>query len=163
MAVDKLVDSAQLDADLASVAAAIRTKGGTSAQLTFPSGFVSAIQAIPTGGGGGMNVQVYIGPATRKANSYGATSATLTVKETGTYDISWVAWRSSSTGTMGTNLHIGSTAETANHETFTGTYGQAVTLSGQRLTKGQVLTIYATSGSTSRTLYVANLIIEQTA
>lgn len=50
MAVDKLVDSTQLDADLTSVANAIRTKGGTSAQLAFPAGFVSAIGDIPTGG-----------------------------------------------------------------------------------------------------------------
>jgi len=35
--------------DLTSVADAIRTKGGTSAQLEFPSGFVSAIQAIKSG------------------------------------------------------------------------------------------------------------------
>lgn len=52
MSVDKLVDSTQLDADLTSVANAIRTKGGTSAQLAFPAGFVSAVEAIPTGGGG---------------------------------------------------------------------------------------------------------------
>ena len=51
MAVDKLVDSTQLDADLTSVANAIRTKGGTSAQMAFPAGFVSAVEAIPTGGG----------------------------------------------------------------------------------------------------------------
>lgn len=48
MAVDKLVDSTQLDADLTSVANAIRTKGGTSAQMAFPAGFVSAVNAIPT-------------------------------------------------------------------------------------------------------------------
>lgn len=54
MAVDKLVDSTQLDADLTSVANAIRTKGGTSASLAFPAGFVSAVEAIPTGGGGDM-------------------------------------------------------------------------------------------------------------
>ena len=51
MSVDKLVDSTQLDSDLTSVANAIRTKGGTSSQLAFPSGFVSAINNIPTGGG----------------------------------------------------------------------------------------------------------------
>ena len=51
MSVDKLVDSAQLDTDLTSVANAIRTKGGTSAQLAFPADFVSAIAAIPSGGG----------------------------------------------------------------------------------------------------------------
>lgn len=52
MAVDKLVDSTQLDSDLTSVANAIRTKGGTSASLAFPTGFVDAIDAIQTGGGG---------------------------------------------------------------------------------------------------------------
>lgn len=51
MAVDKLVDSAQLDAGLTSVANAIRSKGGTSADLAFPSGFISAVEAIPSGGG----------------------------------------------------------------------------------------------------------------
>lgn len=40
------------DTDLTSVANAIRTKGGTSASLIFPSGFVSAVQNIPSGGGG---------------------------------------------------------------------------------------------------------------
>lgn len=51
MAYDKVVDSAQLDSDLTSVANAIRSKGGSTAQLAFPSGFVSAINAISTGGG----------------------------------------------------------------------------------------------------------------
>lgn len=52
MAVDKLVDSAQLDSDLTSVANAIRAKSGGSSQLAFPAGFVSEVQAIPSGGGG---------------------------------------------------------------------------------------------------------------
>ena len=42
--------------DLTSIANAIRTKGSTSAQLAFPTGFVSAIEALPTGGGGGSDV-----------------------------------------------------------------------------------------------------------
>ena len=50
MAVDKLVDSTQLDSDLTSVANAIRTKSGGSGQLAFPSGFVSEIGNIPSGG-----------------------------------------------------------------------------------------------------------------
>ena len=68
MAVDKLVDSTQLNNDLTSVANAIRTKGGTSAQLAFPAGFVSAVQAIPTGG---------VTP-----------TGTYTIEAPGTYDIS---------------------------------------------------------------------------
>ena len=51
MSVDKLVDSTQLDSDLTSVANAIRAKSGGSSQLAFPAGFVSEIQAIPSGGG----------------------------------------------------------------------------------------------------------------
>ena len=49
MAYDKVVDSAALDSKLTQVADAIRTKGNTSADLQFPSGFISAIQAIQTG------------------------------------------------------------------------------------------------------------------
>lgn len=40
------------DTELASVADAIRARGGTSAQLSFPGDFVSAVNAIPTDGGG---------------------------------------------------------------------------------------------------------------
>jgi hypothetical protein len=50
MAYDKVVDSAVLDANLTSVANAIRSKGGTTASLAFPSGFADAISAIKTGG-----------------------------------------------------------------------------------------------------------------
>ena len=41
--------------DLTKVASAIREKGGTAAQLVYPDGFVTAIQAIETGGGGGSD------------------------------------------------------------------------------------------------------------
>lgn len=52
MAVDKLVDSTQLNSDLTSVANAIRAKSGGSSQLAFPSGFVSEIGNIPSSGSG---------------------------------------------------------------------------------------------------------------
>ena len=54
MALDKLVDSAQLDSDLGDVADAIRAKSGGSGQLAFPAGFISEIGSIETGGGGGI-------------------------------------------------------------------------------------------------------------
>ena len=49
MAIDKLVDSTALDAGLTSIADAIRTKGGTSAPLSFPDGMAAAVAAIPSG------------------------------------------------------------------------------------------------------------------
>lgn len=49
MALDMLVDSASLDSDLTVVANAIRAKNGTSAQLAFPSEFISEIGNISGG------------------------------------------------------------------------------------------------------------------
>lgn len=43
------------DTSLTSIAEAIRTKGGTTDQLVFPAGFISAIEAIEAGGGGGFD------------------------------------------------------------------------------------------------------------
>ena len=117
-------------------------------------------QGTNSGGGGGKNIQVYSGYDSRKANSYGATNVKITVAKAGTYKVTWMAWRSSSSGTMGTNLHKNSTTGT-NQQTFTGTYGQCITLTNQTYAANDVLTLYATSGSNSRTIYVGNLIIEE--
>lgn len=51
MALDKVVDSAALDAQLTYIADAIRSKGGTTDRLTL-AGMVDAINAIQTGSGG---------------------------------------------------------------------------------------------------------------
>lgn len=51
MAIDKLVDSSQLDNNLTLVANAIRTKSGTTTNLAFPTDFITAINAISGGGG----------------------------------------------------------------------------------------------------------------
>lgn len=44
-----MADYLTTDTELTSIANAIRTKGGTSANLTYPTGFVTAIGNIPTG------------------------------------------------------------------------------------------------------------------
>lgn len=137
----------------------------TAADVASGRVFLASDGTITTGtnsGGGGSskNVQAYFGRAQRTANSYGATDLTITVAKTGTYNVYWTAWRGSSSGTMGTNLHRNSTAGT-NQQTFKGTYGQNITLTNQSYTQGDVLTLYATSGSNSRSIYVANLIIEE--
>lgn len=49
MAVDKLIDSAQLDSNLTTIANAILTKSGGSGQLAFPNGFISELQSISSG------------------------------------------------------------------------------------------------------------------
>lgn len=104
---------------------------------------------------------MYLGLASRTANSYGATSATVTVTKAGTYDISYVAIRGSSSGTMGTNLHIGSTSGTNNTTWNNGTYGRYVHLTNQSISANTAVTIYATSGNNSRTIYTGMLIVQE--
>lgn len=67
-------------ADLTSVADAIRTKGSTSGQLAFPEGFVSAIEAIETGGGGSVTHVQYT--ATSDATSTSAGGNTQAFQQT---------------------------------------------------------------------------------
>ena len=50
MAYDRVVNSAELDDGLTAVADAIRDKTGETDSLIFPSGFVTAIAGIVTGG-----------------------------------------------------------------------------------------------------------------
>ncbi len=95
MALDKAVDSAQLNADLTKVASAIREKGGTSDSLVYPDGFVTAIQAIQTGTELQIIVTVKSGAtvtATKGSLSVSGTSVngtcTLTVPELGTWSVS---------------------------------------------------------------------------
>lgn len=94
MAYDKVVDSASLDSKLTQVADAIRTKGNTSADLQFPSGFISAIQAIQTGTELKIIVSVTSGAtvtATKGSKVVSGTSVdgtcTLTVPEVGTWSV----------------------------------------------------------------------------
>ena len=54
MALDKVVDSAALDAEMTSVANAIRAKTGNAAMLAWPNGFLVAIAEIAGGGGAGL-------------------------------------------------------------------------------------------------------------
>lgn len=95
MAYDKVVDSTSLDSKLTQVADAIRTKGNTSADLQFPSGFISAIQAIQTGTELQIIVSVTSGAtvtATKGSLSVSGTSVNgtcmLTVPEEGEWTVS---------------------------------------------------------------------------
>lgn len=84
MAIDKAVDSTLLNADLTSVANAIRAKGKTSAQLAFPAGFVSAVNAIPTSEPPSGTKQISItqnGTSTTDVSGYANAEVTANVSQ----------------------------------------------------------------------------------
>lgn len=92
-------------ADLTAVANAIRAKGGTSEQLAYPGGFVSAIQAIQTGvplqiavaTNAGATVTATKGSKTVSGTADTSGHCTLTVDEAGTWTVT--AATASSTNT----------------------------------------------------------------
>lgn len=82
------------DVDLRKVADAIRTKGGTSAALSYPDEYVSAINAITTGTGLKIVVSAPFGAtvtATKGSDTVSGTSVngvcTLVVPEAGTWSV----------------------------------------------------------------------------
>ena len=123
---------------------------------------VASVTGTYSGGGGSSKARYeYLDFATRTANSYGATSATVTVTQAGTYNITYCAIRGSSSGTMGTNLHIGSTTGSNNTTFNKGTYGQYVQQTNVSISANTAVTVYATSGSNSRSIYVGMLVVEE--
>ncbi len=147
------------DTELKSVADAIRNKSGGASNLTFPSGFVSAIQGIS----GGKAFQVCAGRDEVASTSYVETSIKLTVEKSGTYRICWSMDRNTTSGTTGTRLYKNGSAIGYAHTTWTTEDGY--NRNGKEceenlpLSAGDVLVVRARSRSTSYICGVSNLII----
>lgn len=112
-------------------------------------------------GGGGKNVQAYRGYDTVNSTSYTATDITLTVAKTGTYNVSWMGYRNTNSGTSGSQLYVNGTARGSATTTFVNTYGHSVSLTNQSFNAGDVLVVRARARSTSYIMGVGNLIIEE--
>lgn len=109
------------------------------------------------------NFQVASGGNRVATTSYTAVSGQeLTVAVTGTYNVYWSGYRSSTGGTNGSWLYIGDSAYGSVNTTFSNNL-QTVKLTGVSLTKDQVVTVRARARGTSYYMYVSNLTIEQTA
>ena len=104
------------DTDLTSVADAIRTKGGTTASLVYPTGFITAINNISGGGGGSVTPnlqQKSITPSETQQtvsadNGYDGLSTVTVAAITATYVGSGVSRRDSTnlTGTYTNSQYI---------------------------------------------------------
>ena len=112
-------------------------------------------------GGGGKNIQAYMGQSTTNQTSYTATSVKLKVAKTGTYKVSWSGFRNTTSGTSGSQLYIDGTAYGSATTTFTNSYGQNVILNDVSLTAGQEIVVRARARNTSYYMGVSNLIIEE--
>lgn len=116
-------------------------------------------EGTASGGGSSKNVQIAAGVNRVNTTSYTKVSGqSLTVAKTGTYDVYWSGFRSSTSGTSGSRLYIDDSAYGSAQTTFS-THGQSVHLSNVSLTQGQVIAVRARARSSSYYMYVANLTI----
>lgn len=141
----------------------ITANGTYNASSDGADGYSQVTVNVPTGGGSSMNTQVAQGVDRVATTSYTAVSGqSITVEVTGTYDVYWTGFRSSTGGTNGSQLYIDGKAYDTAQTTFSN-HGQSVKLTGVQLTAGQVVTVRARARGTSYYMYVGNLTIVQTA
>ena len=116
-----------------------------------------------TGSGGGTSMNVQVAQSTSRATSTSYTSlVSLTCTKAGTYNVYWTGFRSSTSGTWGSQLYLGGSAYGSAQSTFSN-HIQNVALTGVQISANQTVAVYARSRGSNYYAYVSNLIIEQTA
>lgn len=114
-------------------------------------------------GGGGSSMNVQVAQSTSRATSSTYTSViSLTCSVAGTYDVYWDCFRSSTSGTSGSQLYVGDNAYGTANTTFTN-HIQNNHLTGVTLSKNQTVAVYARSRGSNYYAYVGTLTIKQTA
>ena len=115
---------------------------------------------VPSGGSS-KNVQV-AQSTTRVANTAYTKTVSLTCAVTGKYDVYWDCFRSSTSGTSGSQLHIGGSSYGSANTTFSN-HAQNNHLTNVSITAGQEVSVYVRSRATNYYAYCGQLTIVQTA
>lgn len=115
--------------------------------------------AVPSSGSS-KNVQV-AQSTTRVANTAYTKTASLTCAVTGKYDVYWDCFRSTTSGTSGSQLHIGGSAHGSANTTFSN-HAQNNHLTNVSITAGQEVSVYVRSRATNYYAYCGQLTIVQT-
>lgn len=113
-------------------------------------------------GGSSKNVQV-AQSTTRVANTAYTKTASLTCSVSGTYDVYWDCFRSSTSGTNGSQLYIGGSEYGTANTTFANSiHVQTNHLTGVQISANQEVAVYVRSRATNYYAYCGQLTIVQT-
>lgn len=124
-----------------------------------------ASASVNVSGGSSLNTQVVQGTTRTTSSTLTAIGAEMTVSKTGTYDVYWSAFRSSTSSsyTYGTQLYIDGTAY-GTQNTAWSNHVQNNHLTGVSLTSGDKMRVYGrNSRGSSYYIYAPTLVIVQTA
>lgn len=139
----------------------VTSNGYVSADAGYDA--LGSVTVNVSGGGSSKAVQISQTTGRVASTTYTATGPSITVGKTGTYSVYWTGYRSSTSGTNGSQLYINNSAYGTAQTSFNTTNGltntQQVHLSGVSLTQNQTLTIRARSRSTSYYMYIFDLVI----
>ena len=115
-----------------------------------------------SGGGSGKNAQISAAVGRVNVNTYTDVSGiSIKVSKAGTYDVYWTGWRTSTSGTSGSELVVNGTVKGSAYTTFDSTYTnvQNIHVSNVTLAQNDTVTIKARARSSSYYMYVFNLVI----
>lgn len=110
--------------------------------------------------GTSKNVQIAQSTSRATSSTYTKLCGDITVATTGTYDVYWDCFRSSTGGTNGSQFYIGDTAYGTANTTFTN-HAQTNHLSNVSLTANDKVSVYARSRGSNYYAYVGTLVIKQ--
>ena len=120
-------------------------------------GFGQILVDVPSSGAS-KNAQTIQSTSRTTSTAYTKLCGDITVAKTGTYDVYWASFRSSTSGTWGTQLYIGGTAYGTAQTTFSN-HCQNVHLSNVSLTANQKVSVYGRSRGSNYYAYVGQLTI----
>ncbi len=129
--------------------------------LTGKQAYVNGELVTGTNSGGGgtsKNAQVLQSTTRTTSTSYTKLCGDLTVTKTGTYDVYWTFFRSSTSGTWGSQLYIDGIAYGSKQTTYSN-HVSNVHLSSVSLTANQNLAVYGRSRGSNYYAYVGQLTI----
>ena len=129
------------------------TENGTVDVTQYASANVNV-----SGGGDGKNAQVLQSTTRTTSTSYTKLCGDLTVSKTGTYDVYYTYFRSSTSGTWGSQLYINDSAY-GSQQTSYSNHVSNVHLTNVSLTKNQKVSVYGRSRGSNYYAYVGQLTI----
>lgn len=131
------------------------TANGTGIDVV---GYSTVSVTVPSGTS--KNVQIAQSTTRATSSTYTKCCGDITVATTGTYDVYWDCYRSSTSGTSGSQFYIGDTAYGTANTTFTN-HAQTNHLSSVSLTANDKVSVYARSRGSNYYAYVGTLVIKQ--
>lgn len=136
----------------------------TASDVASGKVFLAADGTITTGtsSGGGSSKNVQVAQSTSRATSSTYTKlVSLTCATSGTYDVYWSCFRSSTGGTSGSQLYVGGSAYGTANTTFSN-HIQNNHLTGVQISANQEVAAYARSRGSNYYAYIGTLTIVQT-